>query len=183
MAERLLPPNASPLEAELEQSMVFRDQDVDERDVPVDRMWRPETVPASALPWLAWGLGIKRWDPTWPEAVRRGVVRRALETHRRRGTLEAVRRALDDIGAVYDLVERPDGTAHTIAVSVLNSNTLLGTTDTEAIKEYIEDAKRFSTHLLLNVSSSLGDAVIAFGVAAAGVQVADIALTIDENAP
>ena len=181
MAEPLLPPNASPLEGAIEQSMAPYG-DVDEREVPVDRMWRPDDCPLEALPWLAWGLGVKRWDPTWPEAVRRGVVRRAIETHRRRGTLEAVRRALDDIGAVYDLAERPDGAAHTMAISILNSNELLGTTDTAAIKEYIDDAKRFSTHYTLAVSSSLGRTAIVFGAAAAGVQIADIALTIDEGA-
>ncbi len=181
MAVALLPPNASPIEGALEQSMA-RYGDVDEREVPVDKLWRPGECPVQALPWLAWGLGVKRWDPTWPEAVQRGVVRRALETHRRRGTLAAVRRALDDIGAVYDLSERPEGAAHTIAVSILNSNTLLGTTDTAAIKEYIDDAKRFSTHYLLSVASSLGTTVIGVGVASAGVQVADIALTINEGA-
>ncbi len=180
MVETLLPPNASPLERGLEQSMALYG---DEREVLVDRLWRPKTCPVDLLPWLAWALGVRRWDPTWPEMTRREVVAGAIAAHRVRGTLGAVKTALDDIGAVYDLEERPDGAAHTIAVSVLNSNTLLGTTDTAAIREYIEDAKRFSTHYSLTVSSSLGEADIVAAIAAAGVQIADIALTIDESAP
>ena len=182
MPTALLPPNASPLERALELSMAHYG-DVDERVVPIDLLWRPREIPVQALPWLAWGLGVKRWDPTWPEATRREVVAGALETHRRRGTLAAVRRTLDDIGAVYDLVERPGDAAHTMAVSILNSNALLGTTDTATIKAYIEDAKRFSTHFTLAVASSLGATEIGVAAGAAGVAVADIALTIDEGTP
>ena len=179
MVETLLPPNASELERELEQSMALYG---DEREVQVDRVWRPQSCPAALLPWLAWALGVRRWDPTWPEATRRAVLAAAIAAHRVRGTLGAVRTALDDIGALYDLEERPGGAAHTMAVSVLNSNVLLGTTDTDAIKRYIDDAKRFSTHYTLSVASALDRADIFVAAAAAGVQIADIALTIDENA-
>lgn len=181
MATPLLPPNASPLERALELAMAHYG-DVEERDVPVDRLWRPRECPVQALPWLAWALGVKRWDPTWPEATRRDVVARAIETHRRRGTIGAVRRALDDVGAVYDLVERPGDAAHTMAISVLNSNDLLGTTGIGELRAYVEDAKRYSTHYTLDVSSSLGATEIFVGAAAAGVAIADIALTIDEAA-
>ncbi len=179
MVEALLPPNASRLEVDLEHSMAHYE---DGRDVPIDRLWRPETCPAVVLPFLAWALGVRRWDPDWPEAVRRQVVADAIRYHRQRGTVAAVRQALQDIGAVFNLIERPGGTAHTISVEVLNSNDLLGTTDTATIRQYIEDAKRFSTHFSLAVSSSLGETDIFIGVAATGMQIADIALTIDEDA-
>lgn len=180
MPTPLLPPNASPLERALELSMAHYG-DADERPVPIDALWRPRECPLAALPWLAWGLGVKRWDPAWPEDVRRAVVAGALETHRRRGTVGAVRQALDDVGAVYDLIERPGDAAHTMTISVLNSNALLGTTDTATIKSYIDDAKRYSTHYTLNVSSSLGDTGLVAGVGAVGVAIADIALTITEG--
>lgn len=179
MVEPLLPPSASPLERDLEQSMAFYG---DEREVPIDRLWRPGSCPADLLPWLAWALGVRRWDPTWPEATRRAVIAAAIAQHRVRGTLGAIKAALDDIGAVYDLVERPNGEAHTMLVRVLNSNVLLGTTNTEAIKRYIDDAKRFSVHYSLIVASSLGETDVFVGIGAAAAQIADIALTIDEAA-
>lgn len=179
MVDRLLPPNASGLERDLEQSMALYG---DEREVLIDRLWQPKKCPVDLLPWLAWALGVRRWDPAWPEMTRREVVAGAIAQHRVRGTLGAVKAALDDIGAVYDLTERPSDVAHTIEVSIFNSNVLLGETSTADIKGYIEDAKRFSTHVTLNISTSLGDTEIWTGVAAAGTQIADIALAINEAA-
>lgn len=176
MAAILLPPNASELERDIEQSMALYG---DEREPLVDRLWRPEECPVDLLPWLAWGLGVRRWDATWPVDVRRGVVAGAIDQHRVRGTIGAVKAALDDIGAVYDIVERPGGAAHTMAIAIRNSNLLLGTTDTATIKEYVDDAKRFSTHYTLTVSSSLGETDIVAGAGVASMQIADIALTID----
>ena len=89
--------------------------------------------------------------------------------------------ALDEIGAVYDLTERPGGAAHTIAVSVLNSNTLLGDTDAEAIRSYLDDAKRFSTHYGLNLSASLDCSFVLIAAGVAGVQVGDFRLVVDAS--
>ena len=179
MVDQLLPPNASALERDLEQSMAHYG---DERETLIGRLWQSKHCPLDLLPWLAWALGVRRWDPAWPEMTRREVVANAIAQHRVRGTLGAVKAAFDDIGAVYDLTERPNGAAHTMAISIFNSNVLLGETSTADIKRYIEDAKRFSTHYTLSISSSLGNTDIAMGVAAAGTQIADIALAINEAA-
>lgn len=178
MVARLLPPNASPLEFDLEQAMAVHGEG-EARDVAIGSLWDPCRCPEALLPWIAWGLGVKRWDPDWPEATRREVVKNAIAFHRERGTLKAVKRVLDDIGAVYDIEENPAGVRHTMAISVRNSNALLGTTDTATIRDYIDDAKRFSVHFTLAVSSSLDETDIVVAIGATGVQVADFALTID----
>ena len=176
MAQSLLPPNASPLERALEQSMALYDG---KRDVAIDRLWRPHQCPVNVLPFLAWGLAVRRWDPAWPEQTRRQVTADAVSMHRMRGTLGAVEAALDRIGAVHDIEERPNGADFTIAVTVYNSATLLGETDTAAIREYIDDAKRFSVHYALTLSASLDRSSIDVAAGAAGVQVGDFSLELD----
>ena len=172
----LLPPNASPFERSLEQAMAFRG---DEREVFIDKLWRPFECPIEVLPFLAWGLGVRRWDPAWPEAVRRQAVADAIAVHRIRGTLGAVEAALDEIGAVYDIEERPGGAAFKMAISVFNSNTLLGETDPAKIREYVDDVKRFSVHYDLALAASLGCSPIRIAAGVAGVQIGDFRLEVD----
>ncbi|WP_165351864.1 phage tail protein I [Salipiger sp. IMCC34102] len=59
---------------------------------------RAETAAPDHLPFLAWAFSADTWDPSWPEAVKRQVVSGAVEVHRRKGTLGALRRALADMG-------------------------------------------------------------------------------------
>lgn len=177
----LLPPNASPLERSFEQAMAPYG---DEREVFVDKLWRPFECPIEVLPFLAWALGVRRWDPAWPEAVRRQAVADAIAVHRIRGTLGAVEAALDEVGAVYDIEERPGGADFTMAVSVYNSNTLLGETDVAALREYIDDVKRFSVHYDLALAASLDCSPIHIMAGVGGVQIGDFRLEVDvaENA-
>ena len=172
----LLPPNASPLERNLEQSMALYG---DEREVLIDTLWQPDECPVEVLPFFAWGLGVRRWDPAWPIAVRRRVIADAIDVHRIRGTIGAVRAALDDIGAVYDLEERPAGAAFTIGVSVYNSNTLLGETDTAAIRGYLDDVKRFSVHYDLVIAASLSITPILIAAGVGAVQIGDFRLEVN----
>lgn len=86
----LLPPNATRLERAL--SLVIAEALA--VPVPVARMWRPDQIPAAFLPWLAWGFSVDDWDAAWPEARQRAVIAAAVEVHRRKGTIGAVRRAL-----------------------------------------------------------------------------------------
>ena len=177
----LLPPNASPTERALEQSMALYGNP---RDVVIDRLWRPFEAPEEILPWLAWGLGVRRWDPAWPEATRRQAIAGAIDVHRKRGTLAAVETALDAIGAAHDVVERPGGAHHLLSVNVYNSNTLLGETDTASIREYIDDAKRFSVHYDLTLTASLDCSFVGLLAGVAGVQIGDFRLEVDvEPAP
>lgn len=172
----LLPPNASPFERSLEQGMAPYG---DEREVFIDKLWRPFECPIKVLPFLAWALGVRRWDPAWPEAVRRQAVADAIAVHRIRGTLGAVRAALDEVGAVYDIEERPGGARFKMAISVYNSNTLLGETDVAALREYIDDVKRYSVHYDLELAASLDCSPIHIMAGVGGVQIGDFRLEVD----
>ena len=181
MPASLLPPNVSPLERALERSMAFYG-DVDEREIPIARLWRPRECPIALLPWLAWALGVKRWDPDWPVETRRRVIEIAVETHRHRGTLAAVREALDTVGGIYEITERPDDAVHTIGITLRNANALVGSSTVRAIRAYIDDAKRFSTHYTLVLGSALDSSGVSIAGGAAGAVIAQLSLTVDEGA-
>ena len=170
--QTLLPPNATAMERALEQA-ASRASKV---PVPIADVWNPATCPPSVLPWLAWALSVDRWDPDWPIATKRQVVADSIGVHRRKGTLAAVEQVLEDIGAVYDIEERPGGQAFRMAIAILNSGSIL-TEDIQGIREQIDGAKRRSVRYDLSLQAGASLAVAAAARVGA-VQVADVTLEI-----
>lgn len=86
----LLPPNATSLLKDLE--AVFGDA----IDLPTLNRFvnNPDQAPANILPWLAWAVSVDDWNDSWPEEVRRNVIKASIEVHRRKGTIGALKRAL-----------------------------------------------------------------------------------------
>jgi len=115
----LLPPNATAAEKAIEAAAA------DRLDIatPLRDLWDPDTCPAELLPWLAWSLSIDAWSPTWPEAVKRSVVKNAIAIQRRKGTAKSVRDVVASFGGTLALREwwqlDPPGTPHTFDI-VLN---------------------------------------------------------------
>ncbi|GHG35580.1 phage tail protein I [Paracoccus aerius] len=58
----------------------------------------PWRVPAALLPWLAWSRSVDEWDPFWSEDAKRETIAASVEVHRRKGTVWAMRRALQAAG-------------------------------------------------------------------------------------
>lgn len=87
----LLPPNATKEELAIEGAMA-RVSDV---PVPIADLMNPDTCPTSHLPWLAWALSVDVWDSAWPEDVQRAVIKASFKVHLHKGTIGAVRRALE----------------------------------------------------------------------------------------
>lgn len=90
----LLPPNTSPLERRV--STVAAD--LERARAPLHTLWDAQRVPASMLPWLAWAVGVDHWDRRWPEQTKRDAIEGAIPIRRLRGTVWAVRRALEVLG-------------------------------------------------------------------------------------
>ncbi len=67
---------------------------------PIDarHLWNPHRCPAALLPWLAYALSVDEWNEAWPEGLKRNVIAASIEIHRRKGTVWAVRRAIDAAG-------------------------------------------------------------------------------------
>jgi len=88
--QSLLPPNASTLLRDLEE--IFGDS----FDLPTLNRYvvNPDLAPAHILPWLAWALSVDDWSDSWPEQIRRNVIKASVEVHRKKGTIGALKKAL-----------------------------------------------------------------------------------------
>ena len=90
----LLPPNTTRLERRVEQS----DALIERADAPLNTIWNAQDQPAHMLPWLAWAVGVDDWDSQWEEQQKRDAIDEAIPIRRKRGTVWAVKRALEVLG-------------------------------------------------------------------------------------
>ena len=111
--------------------------------------WDVDQIPAAWLPVLAWALSLDLWDPVWSARQKRAVIRQAVALHREHGTVAAIRRVLEAIGAIYDYVEPPEA-PFTATITIHNTATLLLDELTE-VRAQLERVKRASVHLTLQV--------------------------------
>lgn len=102
----LLPPNATAPERALSLSV---DRAV---PVPIKTLWSPQTCPEGVLPWLAWALSVDDWDAAWTVERKRAAVAESIEVHRHKGTIGALRRALEQLGYEVEIDEKT-GVAYT----------------------------------------------------------------------
>jgi phage tail P2-like protein len=102
----LLPPNATKQERDISLAIDRLP------DVPIKTLWTPATCPEAHLPWLAWALSVDEWDAAWPTETKRSVIAESIEQHRKKGTVGALRRALQRLGYEVEIDERT-GTAYT----------------------------------------------------------------------
>lgn len=101
MNNSLLPPGSSALERKLAQAC----SDITGLDVPLRDLWNPATCPVKFLPYLAWAFSVDRWDESWDESVKRQVVKDAFFIHQHKGTIGAVRRAVQPFGFLIRVIE------------------------------------------------------------------------------
>jgi phage tail P2-like protein len=90
----VLPPNATPLERELEETT----ERLTAVSVLVRESWNPDDCPEELLPWLAWAFSVDEWDVTWTEAEKRAVINAAYDVQRRKGSVESIKSILDSFG-------------------------------------------------------------------------------------
>lgn len=62
-------------------------------------------LPVHLLPYLAWAFSVDRWDRNWPEETKRQVIRDAWLIHRHKGTISALRRAVEPLGYLIEVKE------------------------------------------------------------------------------
>lgn len=115
MSESLLPPNAIAQERTLE-DVVGQGTDL---PIPIRDLWKPKSCPAELLPWLAWALSVDEWDSDWPDSIKRSVIEQSVAIHRKKGTVHAVRRALEILGVQVELREwfEQKGEPHTFSLT------------------------------------------------------------------
>jgi phage tail P2-like protein len=158
VTKSLLPPNSTLLERAIEAAMHKR---LNALPVPIRDLWNADTCPAHLLGWLAWAKSVDVWDESWPEAQKRAVIKASRFVHQHKGTIGAVRRALDALGIGLEIREwfetgdapgtfRVDAFADYIFASGFGLNpALLGMIDAQ-----IRTVKRASQHFTLRVGEN-----------------------------
>ena len=163
--ESLLPSNSTKFERDIEATIAR----VAAVPVPLRSLWNPDTCPVDLLPWLAWTLSIDGWKPYWPEAIKRERIRQAIGIQRIKGTVKAVRDAVNSFGADIAFKEwwetTPKGPPHTFDVTLtMGTSTPNDATFQQDIVAEINRTKPLRSHFTLTTGlTSVGG----IGVAAA----------------
>ncbi|WP_129990486.1 phage tail protein I [Rahnella sp. CFA14(1/10)] len=166
MSSRLLPVGSSALEVAAAGACAA----IDALPVPLRQLWNPDNCPLALLPYLAWAWSVDRWDESWPESTKRGVVRAAYFVHRHKGTVGALRRVVEPLGYLIRVSEwwKTNETPGTFRLDVGVLET--GITDDmyQELERLIDDAKPASRHLIgltinLDVSGTLPVAAASYG--------------------
>lgn len=148
----LLPLSSTQLERGIAAAMA------EKTEIPLRTLYNPDTCPAHLLPWLAWTWSVDRWDSRWTEAVKRSAIRSAFYVHKYKGTIGALRRVVEPLGYLIEVVEwwqtTPRGVPGTFALKVGVLDT--GITDEmyQELERLIDDAKPVS-RLLTGLAISL----------------------------
>ena len=143
----LLPRNASDLERQAAQALT----QIQRVPVPLRQLWNPDTCPAELLPYLAWSLSVDRWDSKWLEGTKRAAIRASYVIHSRKGTIGALRRVVEPLGYLIEIVEWwqtvPEGVPGTFALKVGVLDTGITEEMYQELTFLIDDAKPVSRHL------------------------------------
>lgn len=168
----LLPANATALERALAQVMA----EIQAIPVPVRDIWNADTIPAVALPWLAWAYSVDEWDINWSEAQKRETVRRALAVQKIKGTIGAVRQALGALGIDAQVQEwfaqLPAGDPYTFKLWLTAEQTPVDEAGIAAALAVVAATKNLRSHLTEILVSARSEArVYVASVAGLGHQI------------
>lgn len=151
----LLPSNRTPLEQALARVSM------ENPDLPnvLRRMISADTCPVALLPWLAIQRSVDRWDPEWPEAIKRKVIKDSFEIHKRKGTVSALRQVIEPFADLIDITEwhqlEPMGEPGTFSMTLALFESGLSEKGLADLERMITDTKPISRHLVgLNITYS-----------------------------
>jgi len=160
----LLPLNSTPLERGIEAT--FAETTL----IPLRTLYNPDTCPVHLLPHLAWAWSVDRWDPVWPEAVKRAAIKASFYIHKHKGTIGALRRVVEPLGYLIEISEWwqtvPEGVPGTFAMKVGVLDTGITEEMFLELERLIDDAKPVSrklTGLDITLETHL-DAYVGFAV-------------------
>lgn len=147
MTISLLPGNATQLERSAAQALA----EIQRVPIPIRDLMNPDRCPLALLPYLAWAFSVDRWSSAWPESAKRRAIRAAFFIHTRKGTIGALRRVVEPLGYLIEVVEwfstEPPGVPGTFALKIGVLDT--GITDEmyDELAWLIDDAKPLTRHL------------------------------------
>lgn len=149
MSERkksLLPPNASKLLRDLEAT----GSRLSFIEVLNKYLRNSEKCPEHLLPWLGWALSVDVWNENWAESIRRNVIKASIQVHRHKGTLGALKRALEAFE--FDNVEIEEwfdygGTPYTFKIFIEIVTEGFDLNDLTEVYAVVNQTKNIRSHL------------------------------------
>lgn len=143
----LLPGNSTPLERQAAQALA----QIQRVPIPLRTLYNPDLCPLPLLPYLAWAFSVDRWDGKWTEAAKRTACRAAYYVHSRKGTIGSLRRVVEPLGYLIDVVEwwqtEPAGPRATFALKIGVLETGITEEMYQELVWLIDDAKPLTRHL------------------------------------
>ncbi|MGU5593073.1 phage tail protein I [Aeromonas sanarellii] len=143
----LLPPNTS----RTERNLAAVGANAQALPIPFRSLWSPWTCPAHLLPYLAASWSVDSWDGKWPEATKRQVIANSYFVHSRKGTIGAIRRAVEPLGYLTQVVEwwqeTPAATPGTFKLDISVLDTGITETMYQELERLIADSKPMTRHL------------------------------------
>lgn len=145
--QQLLPGNATPLERQAAQALA----QIQRVPIPLRQLCNPNTCPVDLLPYLAWAFSVDRWDSKWTEAAKRAAIRSSHYVHSRKGTIGALRRVVEPLGYLIEVLEwwqtTPNGVPGTFAIKVGVLETGITEEMYQELTWLIDDARPVTRHL------------------------------------
>ncbi len=143
----LLPSNSTSLERQAAQALA----QIQRVPIPLRTLYNPDLCPLPLLPYLAWAFSVDRWDSKWTEAAKRAACRAAYYVHSRKGTIGSLRRVVEPLGYLIDVVEwwqtEPVGPRATFALKIGVLETGITEEMYRELVWLIDDAKPLTRHL------------------------------------
>ena len=147
----LLPSSASKLQHALEASALRASQ---LPIVGIRQVWNPNTCPENLLPWLAYAFSVDNWDSNWTEAQKRQIIKDSLYIHQHKGTIGAIKKALQSLGYKISVVEwfQNGGDPYTFQIKVGVPDTGITNDLYDSVDRIVRDTK--------NVRSALSSMIV-----------------------
>lgn len=150
-------------------------------DIPSIYM-RLDSLTSAQLDHMAAAWDASVWMQSWPIQIKKSVLYNVIRDKRKRGTLGAVKRAIENIAAFTNLTEwwqeTPKGTPHTfkITASLNNYSGVLESELQENLLALIDDAKPVRSHydFILHKRHSGKIGIVGIGRKLAYARVSDI---------
>lgn len=145
--QQLLPGNSTSLERTAAQALA----QIKRVPIPLRQLCNPDTCPVDLLPYLAWAFSVDRWDSKWTEAAKRTAIRSSHYIHSRKGTIGALRRVVEPLGYLIEVLEwwqtTPEGVPGTFALKVGVLETGITEEMYQELTWLIDDARPVTRHL------------------------------------
>lgn len=146
-AQQLLPGNSTQLEQLAAQALA----QIQRVPIPLRQLCNPDTCPLELLPYLAWAFSVDRWDSKWTETSKRSAIRSSHFIHSRKGTIGALRRVVEPLGYLIEVLEwwqtTPNGVPGTFSIKVGVLDTGITEEMYQELTWLIDDARPVTRHL------------------------------------